>query len=97
MHLKQKVTSLMLNIGQLSWKIKALFVVLLLLVVYLFIFLPEKSVQFSYNGDTCVQRLTFLPSLNTFSTSNSDYTVENKDIIGLGNVQLFPYRRVSMQ
>lgn len=92
MHLKQKVTSLMVRIGQLSWKIKALFVVLLLLAVYLFIYIPEKYVQFSYNGSTCTQRLTFLPSLNTLSTSNSDYTVENKDIIGLGNVQLFSLR-----
>ena len=61
----------------------------ILAAVYLILFLPEKSVQFSYSGATCVNRLIFLPNLNKIVGSDQGFAVENKNVVKLGNFQLF--------
>ena len=63
--------------------------VVILVAIYLILFLPEKSVQFSYNGPTCVNRLIFLPNLNKIVGSDQGFAVENKNVVKLGDFQLF--------
>lgn len=91
MQLKQKVTSLLKKIRQLPvWITIPAAAVLVVFFVCIVIFFQEKTVTFSYSEkSTCVQHLTFLPSISKPTFDNSGFTVENRDILKLGSTQIF--------
>ena len=91
MHLKQKITSIIKKIIKLpKWIMIPAMAVLFVLIICIIVFMQEKVVIFSYGVDsTCTQQLTLLPSLNKTSNKDAGFTITNKDIIKIGNVQIF--------
>ena len=81
MHVKQKATSLFNSILHMPKWLAFLAFGAILVVVYLILFIPEKSVQFSYSGATCLNRLTFLPNLNKIVGSDQGFAIENKNVV----------------
>jgi len=91
--LKQKITSLIKRASQLSTRVKILTAAIFFIILIFFaIFLQDKVVRFSYASSTCVQQLTFLPSLSKSTKTDSGFTFKNDDIMKLGNVQLLSFK-----
>lgn len=84
MQLKQKLRLLVKQLRALPTKYTIPAIIFIVcLIVYGVAFLIEKPVNFSYAGDTCVSRLTLLPSLHS-SSSTAGYEAKPGKLITVG-------------
>jgi predicted deacylase len=85
MQLKQKLCSLVDHLRSLPKKYTIpAGIFILSAAAYSAAFVIEKPVNFSYAGDTCVRRLTFLPTIHA-SSSEAGYEVIPSQVLKLGS------------
>ena len=85
MQLKQTVRSLATKLWALPKRYTipaAVFVVCL--IFYIALFIVSKPVVFSYAGNTCVNRLTFLPDIHA-SSDEAGYVIRPSGVLKIGN------------
>jgi predicted deacylase len=85
MLLKQKISSLVDQLTALPKKVTipaAIFIIGA--IMYSAFFIVEKPIVFSYASDTCISRLTLLPTIHRSSTE-AGYKAEPKQLVSLGD------------
>jgi len=89
MQLKQRITFLIRKIRKIPNWFFILGASLLALLISYLLFFWDRPVQFSYTEkSTCIQQITFLPSMSSLTNSDLGFIVENKDIIKIYNIPI---------